>query len=133
VDANHGLNHDSCSQDRLHIGYVTLSTTLLWFYRKGSAMEYDEYIHMLKMVGFTYVSNWFCVDKPFCYSFGKEPTALEVTIPRSSRFLLSIGLIGNSSQIPQLTPTTNIPMGSPTMRVAGCSALPNWIGTTQCK
>ncbi|KAG1779485.1 hypothetical protein EV702DRAFT_966549 [Suillus placidus] len=38
------------NQDQLHIGFVTLSTTLPWFYSKGSAMEYDEYSYMLKML-----------------------------------------------------------------------------------
>ncbi|KAG1723820.1 hypothetical protein EDD22DRAFT_852774 [Suillus occidentalis] len=37
-------------QDRLQIGYVTLSTTLPWLYKKGTELEYDEYMHMLKML-----------------------------------------------------------------------------------
>ncbi|KAG1744326.1 hypothetical protein EDD22DRAFT_851406 [Suillus occidentalis] len=63
-------------------------------------------------------------------SFSKELIVLEVMIPQSSRPLLPNGLIGNSSQIPRSTLTTNIPTDSPTMHVAGFSAPPNWIGTT---
>ncbi|KAG1767784.1 hypothetical protein EDD22DRAFT_949841 [Suillus occidentalis] len=37
-------------QDRLQIGYITLSNTLLWLCRKASEMEYDEYAHMLKLL-----------------------------------------------------------------------------------
>ncbi|KAG1887406.1 uncharacterized protein F5891DRAFT_1223337 [Suillus fuscotomentosus] len=37
-------------QDRLQIGYTTLTRTLPWFYKKGSEMEYEEYSHMLKML-----------------------------------------------------------------------------------
>ncbi|KAG1799428.1 uncharacterized protein HD556DRAFT_1305642 [Suillus plorans] len=37
-------------QDRLQIGYSTLTRTLPWFYKKGSEMEYEEYSHMLKML-----------------------------------------------------------------------------------
>ncbi|KAG1787458.1 uncharacterized protein HD556DRAFT_1246826 [Suillus plorans] len=37
-------------QDRLQIGYTTLTKTLPWFYKKGSEMEYEEYMHMLKML-----------------------------------------------------------------------------------
>jgi hypothetical protein len=96
-------------------------------------MEYDEFQHMLKMVGSAYFSNLFCVTEPFCYSFGRGLTVLEVTIPRSSRPLLLNGLIGNSSQILRSILTTNIPVDSSTTHAAGCSVLPNWIGTTQRK
>ncbi|KAG1789010.1 uncharacterized protein HD556DRAFT_1244350 [Suillus plorans] len=37
-------------QDRLQIGYATLTRTLPWFFKKGSEMEYEEYSHMLKML-----------------------------------------------------------------------------------
>ncbi|KAG1847428.1 hypothetical protein C8R48DRAFT_543442, partial [Suillus tomentosus] len=37
-------------QDRLQIGYSTLTRTLPWFFKKGSEMEYEEYSHMLKML-----------------------------------------------------------------------------------
>ncbi|KAG2745192.1 hypothetical protein P692DRAFT_20742051 [Suillus brevipes Sb2] len=37
-------------QDRLQIGYATLTRTLQWFHRTGSDMEYDDYLHMLKML-----------------------------------------------------------------------------------
>ncbi|KAG1765223.1 hypothetical protein EDD22DRAFT_951214 [Suillus occidentalis] len=37
-------------QDRLQIGYSTLSRTLPWFYKKGSEMEYEEYVQLLKML-----------------------------------------------------------------------------------
>ncbi|KAG1789260.1 uncharacterized protein HD556DRAFT_1447110 [Suillus plorans] len=35
-------------QDQLQIGYTTLTKTLPLFYKKGSEMEYEEYMHMLK-------------------------------------------------------------------------------------
>ncbi|KAG1759553.1 hypothetical protein EDD22DRAFT_849157 [Suillus occidentalis] len=37
-------------QDRLQIGYITLTTTLPWIAKKASDMEYDEYTHMLKLL-----------------------------------------------------------------------------------
>ncbi|KAG1861829.1 hypothetical protein C8R48DRAFT_773919 [Suillus tomentosus] len=37
-------------QDRLQIGYTTLTRTLPWFHKKGAEMEYDEYLHMVKML-----------------------------------------------------------------------------------
>ncbi|KAG2123322.1 hypothetical protein BD769DRAFT_1389196 [Suillus cothurnatus] len=44
-DKDHTLD-----QDWLQIGYATLVNTLPWFHKKGSEMEYDEYLHMLKML-----------------------------------------------------------------------------------
>ncbi|KAG2114877.1 hypothetical protein BD769DRAFT_1673322 [Suillus cothurnatus] len=40
----------SVDQDRLQIGYATLTKTLPWFHKRGSEIEYDEYSHMLKML-----------------------------------------------------------------------------------
>ncbi|KAG2108790.1 hypothetical protein BD769DRAFT_1392693 [Suillus cothurnatus] len=40
----------SLEQDRLQAGYVTLMGTLPWFYKKSSDMDYDDYVHMLKML-----------------------------------------------------------------------------------
>ncbi|KAG2748977.1 hypothetical protein P692DRAFT_201714058, partial [Suillus brevipes Sb2] len=37
-------------QDRLQIGYVTLTTTLPWLFKKSADMEYDEYLQMLKLL-----------------------------------------------------------------------------------
>ncbi|KAG1893977.1 uncharacterized protein F5891DRAFT_985423 [Suillus fuscotomentosus] len=37
-------------QDRLQVGYVTLTNTLPWFHKKAVEMEYDEYVHMIKML-----------------------------------------------------------------------------------
>ncbi|KAG1815896.1 hypothetical protein EV424DRAFT_1348343 [Suillus variegatus] len=37
-------------QDRLQVGYVTLTQTLLWFHKKGCELEYDDYLHMIKML-----------------------------------------------------------------------------------
>jgi hypothetical protein len=42
-------------QDRLQVGYVVLTQTLPWFHKKGCALEYDDYLHMIKMVRFTHV------------------------------------------------------------------------------
>ncbi|KAG1761735.1 hypothetical protein EDD22DRAFT_779319 [Suillus occidentalis] len=47
-DEDHTL--EMHSQDRLQIGYATLTKTLPWFHKKGAEMEYDEYLHMLKML-----------------------------------------------------------------------------------
>ncbi|KAG2131450.1 hypothetical protein BD769DRAFT_1666459 [Suillus cothurnatus] len=62
-------NH-TLDQDWLQIGYVTLSTTLPWFYKKGSEMEYDEFQHMLKMLK-ALVAEWvnqeFKPDSPVDY------------------------------------------------------------------
>ncbi|KAG1894789.1 uncharacterized protein F5891DRAFT_961132 [Suillus fuscotomentosus] len=44
-DQDHTLD-----QDRLQIGYGTLTRTLPWFHKKGSETQYDEYLHMLKML-----------------------------------------------------------------------------------
>ncbi|KAG1788713.1 uncharacterized protein HD556DRAFT_1447561 [Suillus plorans] len=41
---------NTIEQDRLQIGYATLARTLPWFFKKGSEMEYEEYMHMLKML-----------------------------------------------------------------------------------
>ncbi|KAG1825178.1 hypothetical protein EV424DRAFT_1320325 [Suillus variegatus] len=38
------------SQDQLQVGYIALTHTLLWFHKKGAEMEYDEYMHMMKML-----------------------------------------------------------------------------------
>ncbi|KAG1728015.1 hypothetical protein EDD22DRAFT_789199 [Suillus occidentalis] len=43
-------NNHTIDQDRLQIGYVTLSTTLPWFCKKVTDMEYDEYLQMLKLL-----------------------------------------------------------------------------------
>ncbi|KAG2056671.1 hypothetical protein BDR06DRAFT_970029 [Suillus hirtellus] len=40
----------SLEQDRLQAGYITLMNTLPWFYRKSSEIDYDDYMHMLKML-----------------------------------------------------------------------------------
>ncbi|KAG1813129.1 uncharacterized protein BJ212DRAFT_1275817, partial [Suillus subaureus] len=40
----------SCSEDRLQIGYVTLTTTLSWLPTKATEMDYDDYSHMLKLL-----------------------------------------------------------------------------------
>ncbi|KAG1774801.1 hypothetical protein EV702DRAFT_973985 [Suillus placidus] len=37
-------------QDRLQVGYITLTNTLRWFHKRGSELEYDEYSQMLKML-----------------------------------------------------------------------------------
>ncbi|KAG2137731.1 hypothetical protein BD769DRAFT_1351674 [Suillus cothurnatus] len=39
-----------CSQDRLQVGYVALTHTLPWFHKKGTDMDYDEFVHMMKML-----------------------------------------------------------------------------------
>ncbi|KAG2120176.1 hypothetical protein BD769DRAFT_1390380 [Suillus cothurnatus] len=56
-DEDHTLD-----QDRLQIGYTTLVNTLLWFHKKGSEMEYDD--------------------------FGRVLMLPEETIPQNSRVLL---------------------------------------------
>ncbi|KAG1728412.1 hypothetical protein EDD22DRAFT_961062 [Suillus occidentalis] len=50
--AENDRRHEEDNEDHTleQIGYITLSGTLPWFYRKGSEMEYDEYAHMLKML-----------------------------------------------------------------------------------
>jgi hypothetical protein len=42
------------------VGYIALTHTLPWFHKKGVEMEYDEYAHMTKMVGFLYVNAGLC-------------------------------------------------------------------------
>lgn len=37
-------------QDRLQVGYVVLTQTLPWFHKKGCELEYDDYLHMMKML-----------------------------------------------------------------------------------
>ncbi|KAG1902408.1 uncharacterized protein F5891DRAFT_1186519 [Suillus fuscotomentosus] len=49
-------------QDRLQVGYVTLTHTLPWFHKKAVEMEYDEYVYMMKMVGFICVDDRHCDD-----------------------------------------------------------------------
>ncbi|KAG1843914.1 hypothetical protein DFJ58DRAFT_844158 [Suillus subalutaceus] len=38
--------------NRLQTGYINLTHTLPWFHKKGMEMEYNDYVHMMKMVGF---------------------------------------------------------------------------------
>ncbi|KAG1798921.1 uncharacterized protein HD556DRAFT_1231960 [Suillus plorans] len=37
-------------QDQLQVGYVVLTQTLPWFHKKGCELEYDDYLHMMKML-----------------------------------------------------------------------------------
>ncbi|KAG2109363.1 uncharacterized protein F5147DRAFT_773175 [Suillus discolor] len=37
-------------QDQLQVGYVVLMQTLPWFHKKGCELEYDDYLHMIKML-----------------------------------------------------------------------------------
>ncbi|KAG1799247.1 uncharacterized protein HD556DRAFT_1231332 [Suillus plorans] len=37
-------------QDQLQVGYVALTQTLPWFHKKGCELEYDDYLHMIKML-----------------------------------------------------------------------------------
>ncbi|KAG2741436.1 hypothetical protein P692DRAFT_20751824 [Suillus brevipes Sb2] len=46
-DEDTNINVD---QDRLQVGYVTLTLTLPWFHKKAVEMDYDEYLHMMKML-----------------------------------------------------------------------------------
>ncbi|KAG2157989.1 uncharacterized protein EDB93DRAFT_1100789 [Suillus bovinus] len=58
LEAGYKINDDAehnVDQDRLQVRYITLTTTLWWFHKKGLELEYDKYIHMLKMVGFTHL------------------------------------------------------------------------------
>jgi hypothetical protein len=114
------------------MGYVALTNTLTWFHKKGVELEYDDYLHMLKMVGLSYISDRFCLAQPL-FSFDTGPIVLEVTTPRSSRPSFPNGSIANSIQILQSTSMISIPADSPTMRAASCSARLSLIGATRCK
>lgn len=37
-------------QDRRQMGYVALTNTLTWFHKRSVELEYEDYIHMLKML-----------------------------------------------------------------------------------
>jgi hypothetical protein len=113
------------------MGYIALTNTLTWFHKRSVELEYEDYIHMLKMVGFS-ISDWFRLSEPL-FSFDTVPTVLEATTRQSSRLSSLIGSIATSSQILQSTPTTNIAVVSLTMRVAGCFARLSLIGAAQCK
>ncbi|KAG2740161.1 hypothetical protein P692DRAFT_201684495, partial [Suillus brevipes Sb2] len=39
-----------CSQDRLQVGYLALTSTLPWFHKQGTDLDYDEYLHLMKML-----------------------------------------------------------------------------------
>jgi hypothetical protein len=95
-------------------------------------MEYDDYIQLLKMVGFPHFNVWLCHVDPFI-SFGMGLMVLEVTTPRSSRFWSLNGSITNSSQILRLTLMINTPVDSLTMHAASSSAWLSSIGMTHCK
>ncbi|KAG1767752.1 hypothetical protein EDD22DRAFT_772835 [Suillus occidentalis] len=41
---------NSFDQDRLQVGYIALTNTLRWFHKKGTEMDYDDYLQMLKML-----------------------------------------------------------------------------------
>ncbi|KAG1759561.1 hypothetical protein EDD22DRAFT_782396 [Suillus occidentalis] len=45
-----GNEETNVDQDRLQVGYVTLTLTLPWFHKKAVEMDYDEYSHMMKML-----------------------------------------------------------------------------------
>jgi hypothetical protein len=95
-------------------------------------MDYDDYLQMLKMVGFTHcVSD--CTNVEFFFSFGWGLIALEVTTLRSLRLLLPNGSIANLDRIFQSIPMINIAVGLPTMRAGCCSARLSLIGMTQRK
>jgi hypothetical protein len=79
------------SQDRLQVGYAALTSALTWFHKRGLELEYDEYIQMLKMVGFSYISDRYCLPEPSFTSFDKGLTVLEATTHRSSRVLCPNG------------------------------------------
>ncbi|KAG2085492.1 hypothetical protein BD769DRAFT_1681678 [Suillus cothurnatus] len=52
-DRRYDLNDDeetTVDQDRLQVGYVALTHTLPWFHKKGTDMDYDEFVHMMKML-----------------------------------------------------------------------------------
>ncbi|KAG2127440.1 hypothetical protein BD769DRAFT_1357273 [Suillus cothurnatus] len=40
----------SLDEDRLQIGFVTLTTALSWLPKKATEMDYDDYSHMLKLL-----------------------------------------------------------------------------------
>ncbi|KAG2749561.1 hypothetical protein P692DRAFT_201672739, partial [Suillus brevipes Sb2] len=40
--------NSTIDQDRLQIGYATLSSALPWFHKRGIELEYDDFIQMLK-------------------------------------------------------------------------------------
>lgn len=66
------------SQDWLQLGYSTLVRTLLWFLKKATDLEHDDYMCMLKMVCFDAirVSDQLC-DLKTLFSLGKGPMVLE--------------------------------------------------------
>lgn len=68
-----------CSQDRLQIGYCTLTHTLRWFHKRATELESEEYVEMLKMVDFHDVSYRLGLTQLF-FSFVKGLTLLEGTI-----------------------------------------------------
>ncbi|KAG2086691.1 hypothetical protein BD769DRAFT_1373503 [Suillus cothurnatus] len=49
-DRRYDLNDDEENYYRLQVGYVALTHTLPWFHKKGTDMDYDEFVHMMKML-----------------------------------------------------------------------------------
>lgn len=79
----------SYSQDRLQIGYQTLTWALPWFHKMGSEMEYDDYAQLLKIVSF---HAFDCLEHANrLIRFGRVLTVLEVTTLRNLRLLFPIG------------------------------------------
>ncbi|KAG2102484.1 hypothetical protein BD769DRAFT_1393631 [Suillus cothurnatus] len=44
------VNENDRSQDRLQTGYYVLTRTLLWFLKNSSGIDYDDYMHMIKVL-----------------------------------------------------------------------------------
>ncbi|KAG1738050.1 hypothetical protein EDD22DRAFT_787327 [Suillus occidentalis] len=49
-DDEHQDQDTTLEQDRLQVGYVVLTQTLPWFYKKGCELEFDDYLYMTKML-----------------------------------------------------------------------------------